>query len=120
MHNTWRGVEEIVDAMATVRPDDTQIPRLCMLLNDVPRLSERHSRFDKGDGKVQTLPGSFDEVDVFRIVSLFSDIIRLVQVTMVTSMVNGYVNIENVTIFQRPLIRNTMANDLIDRSACLP
>jgi hypothetical protein len=42
---------------------------------------------------------------------------RLVEIGVVATDVHGHVNVDNVAVLQRSVVRHTVANDLIDRGA---
>lgn len=44
MRYVWRTMEKLIDAMPTIRPDNTQVLALCKLLDDIAGISESHAR----------------------------------------------------------------------------
>jgi hypothetical protein len=47
----------------------------------------------------------------------FTDVVRLVQITVEAAVVEGDVNVEDVAVLQRALVRDAVADDFVDGCA---
>lgn len=116
--NIWGAVEQLVDAVTTVALDHTAVAALCMLFDHISRVPEKHTRLHQVDGHVQTLSRSLDNANGVGVrPGLISDIVGFVQVTMVTVVVQCHVDVDNVTVLERSLVGNAVADGLVDRGA---
>ena len=92
MRDVGRAVEDAVDAVADVRPDHAAVPALGVLLDDVAELAEQRARLDLLDGLLQTLARSLHDTDRVGIsLGLVADIVCLVQVAVVSVVIQGNV-----------------------------
>lgn len=66
-------------------------------------------------GLIQTSTSILDQFDSHFI--HISNQVRFIQITVKSVMVDGNVDIANITIFELVLVGNPVANNLIDRSA---
>ena len=83
--------------------------------NDVAELSVHGARFTNRDSFFQTFIGFGDQK-----FARFSDLanqIGLVEVDMNSIFVDSYVEVDNITVFERSAIRNAVADDLVDGGA---
>lgn len=88
MRNVWRAVEDGVDAVADIRPNDAAVIGLCVLLDDVAKLAEEGAGLDELDGLVETLARRLNQTDDVGVCErLVADVVRLIQVAMVAFMV---------------------------------
>lgn len=109
-------VELRVDTMATPSLDNGKSPRGCVLFDDLAKFSDRYTWFDNRNGHVQGLPRRFNESDRVRIRSSFvTNVVSLIQVGMISTVVDRNVEIENVPIKKNSLIGDTVAYNLIWR-----
>jgi hypothetical protein len=118
MRDVGRAVEDAVDAVTDVGPDHAAIPALGVLLDDVAELAEQRARLHLLDGFLQTLSRSFHHPNRVGVsLGLVADIIRLVQVAVIPVMVQGNIQVDDITVEEDALVRDTVADDLVDRRA---
>ena len=111
-----RTVEQAVDAVATVCPDDAAVVLLGLLLDDVAELTYQNTRLDRLDGFVQTLARGLHDPHVLGVrLRLVTDIVCLVEIGVVALVVDGHVDVEDVAVDQEALVRNAVADDLVGR-----
>ena len=81
-------MEELVDTVATVCPDDTAVLALGVLLDNVAILAEERSRLDKLDSLVQALSCCLSYAHcVWVRQSLVTDVVCLVQIAVEAAVV---------------------------------
>lgn len=108
-------MEELVDAMATVGPDNTAFLALGVLLDDVAVLAEKSAWLDNLNGLVQAFTRSLGYAYCIRVCqSLVANVVCLVQVSVEAAMVQSNVDVEDVTVLEDSLIGNAVADDLVD------
>ncbi len=118
MRNIRRCVKELIDAVTTIRFDDTAITTLGMLFNHISRISKEHARLDNLDRLVQTFASCFYHADRVRVCPcLLSYIICFIQVAMKTFVVECDVEIENVAFKKNSLVGYAMADNFVGRCA---
>lgn len=111
-------MEELIDAVTAITPDNAGVMCLSVLLNDVSRFSEEHSRLDDSDGLVKTLSCCLNDADCIGIgLRLLADIICLVQVAVEALVVQSNIDIDDIAILQGALVGDTVADDLVNGSA---
>jgi hypothetical protein len=109
-------MEQLVDTVATVRPDDTAVLALCVLLNDIAILAEESAWLDKLDSLVQALSRSFRHTNGIRVCQrLVTDVVCLVQIAVEATVVESYVDVEDIAVLEDSLIGDAVANDFVDR-----
>lgn len=102
--------------MTTVRSDNAAVPCLGMLLNDVTEFSDQSSWLYGLDSFVQALSCRLNDSHSIGVrLGLVTNIVRLIQIGMVTSVVKRNVDVENIAVEKDTLIGNTVTDDLIDR-----
>lgn len=102
--------------MAAPSLDNGKSPRGCVLFDDLAKFSDRYTWFDYRNGHVQGLPRRFNESNRVRVrSSLVTNVVSLIQVGMISAMVDRNVEIENVPIKKNSLIGDTVAYNLIWR-----
>lgn len=108
-------MEELIDTVTAVCPDDTAIPTLGMLLNNVPVLAEQSTRLDDVNGLGQALSRCLCHANSIWVgQSLISNVIRLVQVTVKAAVVESDINIQDIAILEYALVGNAVTNNLVD------
>ena len=113
--NRRRPVEYTSDAVARIAFDDTASIGLCDRLNDPANLCIRHARPTNGNRGIEALARRANQPHQrLTRTSLVSHRIRGIQVAMKAIVVQGHIQINNITITQGTLVRDTMADDLID------
>ena len=89
-----------------------------MLFDNLAKLSNRHTWLDDLNRHVQGLSRRFNEFDRVRIrFGLIPDVVGLVQIGMVSAVVQRNIEVKNIAIEQDPLVRNAVAYYLIYRCA---
>lgn len=115
VRDVGRTMEKTVNAMTTISSDDTAVLCLCMCLYDISKVSEKYSRLNELDGLIQTFSGSLDNANTLRIsLSFISNVVSLVDITVVTAVVQCDVNIEDISVDEFALIGNAVTDDLVD------
>jgi len=108
-------VKHGVDSVTTVRLDGAAIPAFCMLFDDVAIVFVRSPRLDCVDRHCQTLSRCLDKSYSIRIRKrLVTNVICFIQITVVTAVVESYVDVDNVAILQYVVVGNTVADDFVD------
>lgn len=114
MRDVWCTVEELIDAVATIRLDHAAVPALSMLLDHRPWISEEHARLHKGDGLIQTLASSFRHPNRVGFgSSSITDVVGFVEISMKALVIQGDVDIDDIAIEQDALVRDAMTDDLV-------
>lgn len=121
----WR-VEKLIDAMSNKCAHHRESIIVCMVLNDLAKFSVSHTRFNyiptsyylpfpypcpilaSSNCLVQTFTSTIHQL-ACRLAHI-ANTVCLIHIAMESTIVAGNVNVDNITIFQRTLIRNTMAN----------
>lgn len=118
MRHVWRAVEERVDAVATVSLDCAATARFGMLFNHVAVVAEERAWFGERDCLVETLAGGFDDADGVGVCAgLVANIVSLVQVAVEAVVVEGYVYVDNVAIFENGLVGYAVADHFVNGGA---
>jgi hypothetical protein len=104
--------------MATVCPDDAAVLRLGMLFDDVAELSNQHTGFYGLDSLVQALSCRLNHAHAVGVrLGSVADVVRLVEIGMIALVVQGDINIEDISVEQDSLVGYAVADDLVDRCA---
>lgn len=107
-------MEELVDAMSAIGLHNLAVSLLGQLLNRVAVVAEQGAGFDKLDGFLQTVSRGLHDTDVVWILcSGIADVVGLIQVSVEAAVVECNINVEDIAIFQRSVVRDTMTNDLV-------
>lgn len=118
MWDARRAVEDGVDSVAAVRPYHTASPRLGVFLDDIAKLPEKCAGFCNLYCLVETLPRSLDHADrVWVGLGLVSNVVGLVQVSVIALVIQRHVDIQDVSILEDALIGNAMADHFVGRCA---
>lgn len=118
MRHVRRAVEQFVDAVTTISTNDAAVLLLGVLLDDVAKLPYQHAWFDSLDSLLEALACRLNNSHIIRICLRFvADVICLVEISMVALMVDRNINVKDITVKQHPLVRNTVADDLVHRRA---
>lgn len=113
-----RAVEELSDAMTTVSSDDAAVLLLGVLLDDVSKLSNQNSRLHGLDRLLQALSGRLNNTDSIGVgLGFVADVVGLVQIRVVSLMVERHIDIQDVAVDKDTLIWDTVADDFVDRCA---
>lgn len=100
--------------MPTVCTNHTAILGFGVLLNDIAKFSNQNAWLHSLDGFVQTLSCSFHNSDIIWIrLRFIADIVCLVQIGMVSFVVQCDVDVEDIAIDKRSVIGNAVADDFI-------
>lgn len=118
MRDVGRAVEDRVNAVTDVSPDDTGVLGLGVLLNRVAKVTVQRPWLDELDRLIKTLSSRLNDAHGVR-VSLrpVAHVVRLIQVTVVALMVERDIQVDNVAVHEDALVGNTVADDLVDRGA---
>ena len=115
VRNVGRAVEKLVDTVTTVRANDTAVLGLGVLLDNITEFTDQSARLNSLDSLIETLASAFNYANVIRVgLGAIANVVRLVKIGVVAVVVQGDVDVENVTVEQDSLIRNAVANDFVD------
>jgi hypothetical protein len=118
MRNIRCTMEKLVDTVSTVRPDDTTVLALRMLLNDIAVLAEQSARLNHFDSLSQAFSGRFRHTYCVRVCQrLVTNVVCLVKVAVEAAVVEGYVDVEDVAVLEHSLVGNAVADDFVYRCA---
>lgn len=98
-------MEQSMDAMSAITLDNRKTVRLGMFLDDVANIPVFLSGFNELDRFVQALVSDFHKILV-----LFADVPNeesFIEISVESSVVNCYVDIAEITIFQWSHVRNS-------------
>ena len=113
--NRRRPVEYTSDAVARIAFDDTASVGLCDRLNDPANLCIRHARPTNRNRSIETLARRANQPHQWLTrTSLVPDRVRGIQVAMKAIVVQGHIQINNIAITEGTLVRDTVADDLVD------
>lgn len=116
--NIWCAVEQLVDAVTTVTLDHTAVPALCVLLNHISGVPEQHTGLNQLNRLVQAFPRGFHDLNgIWVCLGLVSNIVRLVDISVESFVVQRNVDVDDIAIFQWPLVGDPVADGFVDRSA---
>lgn len=109
-------VEELVHAVAHISLDHAAISAFCKFLNCISRIAEQHSRLNELNRLFETIASSLHNTHRVGVrLGFVADIVCFVEISVVTTMEQCNVNVDNIAIDQCTLIWNTMAYHLVDR-----
>lgn len=92
--------------------------RFGVLLDDVAEVFECYAWFSLGYGKIETLSRGLDQADdVWIAPGFLAYVICLVEICMVAFEPQRDIKVDNIAIFERPLVGYAMADDFVDRCA---
>lgn len=108
-------MEAVGDAVAGVVLDDGTALRFCKRLDDATDLAVRDAWSANIDRCIQTFSSDTDELHRLGIfLRLLADGEGCVEVAVVALVKEGDIDVENVAVFQRSLIGDAVADDLVD------
>ena len=108
-------MEQLIDAVPTIRFNDATVARLGVLLDDAARLAEQHSRFHELDGLVEAFAARLDDADGVWIGEGFGAyIVGFVEVAVEAAVIEGYVEVDDVAVLQDALVRDAVADGFVD------
>ena len=111
-------MEDAIDSMAAVRPDDGAVLCLGVLLDDVAELADEHARLDGGNRFFKALPRALHHANCVWVgLGFVPHVVCLVKVAVEALVVQGNVNVDDVAVHESALVGNAMADDLVDRGA---
>ena len=118
VRDPWRRMELSVNAMATPGRDDFAASGFCVRLNDSSEVSKRCARLHHGNCLVQAFTRGFNELYRVRVrLGSVADVVRFVQVSVVTPVIDRDVEVEDVTVQENALVGYTMADHFVCGSA---
>jgi hypothetical protein len=110
-----RAVEKLANSMATVSSNNAAVVLLGVLLDNVAELPDQSAGLHSLDGLVQTLSRCLNHANSIRVsLGLVTNVVGLVQVGVVSLVVQRNINVEDITIEQNTLIGDTVADDFVD------
>lgn len=103
-----------VDAVTTPSFDNGKTPGICVLFDDFSKFPNRGSGLDDCNGHVQGFPRCFNESDrIWVCFGLVTYVVGFVQIGMVSAVVDGDIQIENIAIKKDSLVGDAMAYNFI-------
>lgn len=116
VRDVWRTVEELVDAVAAVSPDNAAVLALRVLLDDVAVLAEERAWLHQLNSLFQTLSRRLRHTDGVRVRLCFvANIVCLVQIAVEAAVVEGHVDVQDIAVLQYSLVGYAVADDLVYR-----
>lgn len=111
-------VEQLIDTMTAVGLDHTAVPALGVLFNHISWFTEKHAGFYVFNTLFQALPSSLNNPDGIRAcLCLLPNVVCFVDISVETFMIQSHVDVDDVTILERPLVWDTVANRFVDGRA---
>lgn len=116
MRDPRRGMEMCVDAVATPGCNDFATSGLGMLLDDGSKVSYRRAGLHNRNGLVQAFSRRFNYPDrIWVRLGSIADIVGFVEVSMISLVIDRYVEIEDVTIEEESLVGYPVADHFVWR-----
>lgn len=111
-------VEELIHTVANICFDDAAVSLLRHGLDRIAKVSYWRSRLDHRYCCIQAVPRRLYHTDCIRICFRFvPNIICLVDVAVEAVVIKCYINVDDIAIFQLPLVWYAMTDNLVDRCA---
>jgi len=111
-------MEDAVDAVSNVRPDNTASLGLGVRLDHITELSEQSARLHQLDGLLETLTRSLDDAHRVRVrLGPVTNVVCFVEIAVEALVVEGHVEVNNIAVEKNTLIGDAVADDLVDRGA---
>jgi hypothetical protein len=110
----WCYVEVAPDAVPDESRTDSKASALCNALNHISDGTEALVGPAELDGSVQTLVGGLDEIASLPIHITHAERLRAVAVVAIW-VVHAHIDVDDVTVDERPGVWNTMACNVVDR-----
>jgi len=118
VRDVGRTMEKLADSVATVSSDNAAVVLLGMLLNNVTKFSDQSAGLNGLDRLIQALSCRLNHTNSIGVgLGFVSNVISLVQIGVVSFMVQGNIDVENITVKQNALVRNTVADDFVNGRA---
>jgi hypothetical protein len=112
-----RAVEELSDAVAAVRSNDAAVLLLCNLFDNVSKFSDQDARLDGLDSLVKRLTCCLHYSYTVGIgLGPVANVVCLVEIGVVSTVVQADVDVEDITVEENALIGNAVADDFVDGS----
>jgi hypothetical protein len=109
-------MKQLVDAVSTVCSDHATLLALCMLLDDVAILAEEGTWLDHLNSLGQAFSRGLGHANsVWICQCLLPNVVGLVQIAVESTVVERYVDVENVTVLEYSLIGDAVADDFVYR-----
>jgi hypothetical protein len=109
-------VEQLVDTVSAVCPDDTALAALCVLLDNIAVLTEQRAGLDELNSLVQALSRRLRHTYCIWVRQcLVTNVVGLVEVAVEAAVVERHVDVEDIAILEYSLIGNAVADDFVDR-----
>lgn len=112
-------VEDFADAVTGISLDYAKAIGLCVWLDHFTNLSVWDTGSTNGDCLVETLSCDSNELQCRRVLSVETWVHwpGVIEIAVIALVIEGDVDIDDVSRFERSAIRNTVANDFIDARA---
>jgi hypothetical protein len=92
-------MEKLADSVATVSSDHATVVLLGVLLDNVTKLSDQSAGLNGLDGLIQALSCRLNHTNSVGVgLGLVSNVICLVQIGVVSFVVQGNIDVENITV----------------------
>jgi hypothetical protein len=107
-------MEELVNTVPTVGPNNAAVLALCVLLDDISIFTEQCAWLDDLDGLLQALSRRFRYAHGVRVCQgLVANVECLVQIRVETTVIDRNVNVQDIAVFEYSLVRDAVADDLV-------
>ena len=118
MRDVRRAVEVLVDSVAAVCAHNAELVGLGVLFNHIAKAAEKNTGLDGGDRLVKGLTGSLNQAHHIRVgLGLITNVVCLIEIRVQAIAVDGNVEVDDITVLKRALVRDTVANDLVNAGA---
>lgn len=102
--------------MPAVCSNNATVLRLRMFFDDITKFPNENARLHRLDSLFKTFAGCLNNSNIVWIsFGFIANIVRLVQIGMVTLVVERNIDVQDIAIDERSLIGNTVANNFVDR-----
>ena len=118
MRDVRRAVEVLVDSVTAVCAHNAELVGLGVLFNHIAKAAEKDTGLDGGDRLVKGLTGSLNQAHHIRVgLGLITNVVCLIEIRVQAIAVDGNVEVDDITVLKRALVRDTVANDLVNAGA---
>jgi hypothetical protein len=115
VRNVRRAVKKLANSMATVGSNNTAVLLLGVLLDNVAELSDQCTGLHSLDGLVQALSRCFNHANSIRIsLGLVTNIVGLVQIGVVSLVVQRNINVEDIAVEENTLVWNAVTDYFVN------
>jgi len=112
--NVGRAVEDTVDAVTDIRPNDTAALGLGVRLDRISKIAEQRPGLDQLDSLFQGLASGLDDADGVGVsLGLVANVICFVEIAVKALMVQRNIEVDDITIKENSVVGDTVADHLV-------